>query len=54
MAFVRENRAAVERVADTVIARQELYGDELVRLLDAQGLRKPEIDWMEEQTWPQM
>ncbi len=54
VAFVRENRAAVERVADIVIERQELYGDELVRLLDAQGLRKPEIDWMEEQAWPQM
>jgi len=51
---VRENRPEVERVADTVIARQELYGDELVRLLDAQRLRKPAIDWTEEQTWPQM
>ena len=54
VAFVRENRPEVERVADTVIARQELYGDELVRLLDAQRLRKPAIDWTEEQTWPQM
>jgi ATP-dependent Zn protease len=54
VAFVRENKAAVERIADVVIERQELYGDDLMRLLDSQALRKPEIDWTKEQTWPQM
>jgi hypothetical protein len=37
-----------------VIERQELYGDDLVRLLDAQHLRRPEIDWTKEESWPRM
>jgi ATP-dependent Zn protease len=52
--FVKENRDAVQRIADEVIEKQEIYGDELMRLLDAQSLRKPEIDWTKEETWPQM
>ena len=52
--FIRENRDGVERVADAVIEKQEIYGDELVQLLDAQNLRKPELDWTNEETWPPM
>jgi cell division protease FtsH len=52
--FVVANKAAVERIADAVIERQELYGDELVRLLDKQDLKKPEIDWTKEEAWPQI
>jgi ATP-dependent Zn protease len=52
--FVRENKAGVERIADAVIAKQEIYGDELVQLLDAQRLKKPELDWTKEETWPPM
>jgi hypothetical protein len=37
-----------------VIEKGELYGDELVHLLDQQNLKKPEIDWSKEETWPQM
>ena len=54
VAFVRENKDAVERIADLVIERQELYGDELMRLLNTQGLRRPDIDWAKEDTWPLM
>ncbi len=42
----------VERIANAVIEKQEIFGDELVRLLDAQNLRQPELDWTEEETWP--
>jgi cell division protease FtsH len=52
--FIRENKDGVERVADAVIEKQEIYGDELVQLLDAQNLRKPELDWTKEETWPPM
>jgi len=52
--FVRVNKDAVERVANEVIEKQEIYGDDLVRLLDAQNLKRPEIDWTKEETWPQM
>ena len=52
--FVVLNKDAVERIAEAVIEKQELYGDDLVRLLDAQGLKRPEIDWTKEESWPQM
>jgi ATP-dependent Zn protease len=52
--FIAANKAAVERIADAVIEKQELYGDDLMRLLDAQGLQRPEIDWTKDETWPQM
>ena len=52
--FIAANKDAVERIADAVIEKRELYGDELVRLLDAQNLKKPEIDWTKEESWPQM
>jgi hypothetical protein len=46
------NRAATEHVADALVAKRELYGDEVVALLDSVDLRKPEIDVLEESTWP--
>jgi cell division protease FtsH len=52
--FVRENKDGVERIAATVIEKQEIYGDELIHLLDEQKLRKPELDWTKEETWPPM
>ena len=35
-----------------MIEKKEIYGDDLVRLLDAQHFMKPEIDWTDEKTWP--
>ena len=52
--FIKENKDAVERIANKVIEKQEIYGDELVKLLDAQNLKKPEIDWTKEESWPQI
>ena len=52
--FIATNRDAVERIAAAVIAKGELYGDDLVGLLDQQRLQKPEIDWLEEATWPRI
>jgi hypothetical protein len=34
--------------------RKEIYGDDLVRLLDAQHFVKPDIDWTDEAVWPQI
>ncbi|HET9242078.1 MAG TPA: AAA family ATPase [Gaiella sp.] len=50
--LVTQNREAVEKIADTVLARKELFGDELVDLLDSVGIRVPEIDYDDEATWP--
>jgi ATP-dependent Zn protease len=52
--FIRENKAAVEKVANAVIEKEELYGDDLNRLLDSAALKKPEIDWTKEEIWPRM
>jgi ATP-dependent Zn protease len=46
------NREGVEKIADAVLERKELFGDELVDLLDSVGLRLPEIDYADESSWP--
>jgi ATP-dependent Zn protease len=48
------NKQAVEHIADTLVEKKELYGDDLIRLLDAQNLQKPELDWTKEETWPKV
>jgi ATP-dependent Zn protease len=52
--FIATNREAVERIAAAVIEKGELYGDDLVGLLERQNLQKPEIDWLKEETWPRI
>ena len=49
---VRVNKAAVETVADRLIEATELYGDDVVDLLNGVRLRKPEIDVLDENAWP--
>ena len=50
--FVAANRDAVQRIADTVVAKRELFGNELVELLESVNLRRPEIDYLDEASWP--
>jgi ATP-dependent Zn protease len=49
---VVQNREATSRVADELVEHGELYGDEVTSLLDGIGLRKPEIDVLDEAAWP--
>jgi cell division protease FtsH len=49
---VLQNREGTERVAEALIAAGELYGDDVTGLLDLAALRKPEIDVLDEATWP--
>jgi hypothetical protein len=49
---VRENREGTDYVAGRLIDAGELYGDDVVLLLDEARLRKPTIDVMDEDTWP--
>jgi ATP-dependent Zn protease len=46
------NKDKVERVANTIFEEKEIYGDDLVRLLDAQEFETPVIDWTDEAVWP--
>jgi ATP-dependent Zn protease len=48
------NKDAVERVADQLVEKRELFGDELVELLDSLNLRIPEVDYTEESAWPRI
>src|SRR5262249_39591379 len=50
--MVLQNREGVEKVADTVVARRELYGDELVDLLNSAQLKEPVVDLTKEEAWP--
>jgi ATP-dependent Zn protease len=52
--LVRENKDKVKNVADEIMDKKELFGNDLVRLLDAQSFIKPEIDWTDDETWPKI
>ena len=46
------NREALDKIADVLIERKEIFGDELVDLLDSVGIRIPELDYGDESIWP--
>jgi ATP-dependent Zn protease len=50
--LIRHNREAVARIAETLVHRRELHGDEVVEVLDAAELEAPVIDLGDEATWP--
>jgi ATP-dependent Zn protease len=52
--LIRHNREAVLRVAETLVERRELHGDEVVEVLDAAGLQAPAIDVHDESIWPRL
>jgi ATP-dependent Zn protease len=52
--LVLHNREAVEHIADVLNARRELFGDELMSLLDESKITIPEVDLSEESSWPTM
>ena len=39
--LILENKDKVEAVADAVMEKKEIYGDDLIRLLDAQQFVQP-------------
>jgi hypothetical protein len=50
--LMRENKESVGRIADTLVLRKEVYGNDLVGLLDSANLRRPALDFTKEETWP--
>ncbi len=54
LACIRHNREAVAEIADMLVRRRELYGDEVVDLLNAAELEAPVIDVLDEATWPKL
>jgi ATP-dependent Zn protease len=53
-ATVVANRERVERIAEELIHRKEMHGDEVVDLLNSVDLVRPEIDVLDESTWPRV
>jgi hypothetical protein len=49
---IRHNREGVARVADRLVAKGEIYGDDVVALLEESNLERPEIDVLDEAAWP--
>ena len=50
--LVLHNREAVEQIADALVEQREIFGDDLLRLLDRQRLQLPGLDYSKEETWP--
>jgi ATP-dependent Zn protease len=51
-ALMAANREPVERIADALIERKEMHGDEVSDLLSSVGLQRPDIDLRDDRTWP--
>jgi ATP-dependent Zn protease len=51
-ALIAHNKAAVEKIADALIEKKELFGDELVEILESAKLKIPKIDLTQEKAWP--
>jgi ATP-dependent Zn protease len=49
---VLANKPQVEKIAEELIQRREMHGDEVVELLDSAALTAPTVDLLEERTWP--
>jgi hypothetical protein len=47
-----QNKPAIEYVANTLIERKEMYGDEVVDCLDRAGIQTPKIDYLDAEAWP--
>ena len=52
--LIEHNREAVEKIADVLVERKELHGDEIVGLLDDSKLTLPEVDLTDEAIWPKL
>ena len=50
--LILQNQPGLEKIADTLVARRELYGDELVDLLNSAELKEPIVDLSKEEAWP--
>ena len=50
--LIEANRPAVEHIADVLVERREMHGDEVIKLLETSNLVLPEVDLTDEKTWP--
>jgi hypothetical protein len=51
-ALIEHNKQAVEQIAEALIERKELFGDELVGILESAKLKLPKVDLTQAKAWP--
>jgi ATP-dependent Zn protease len=51
-ALISHNKKAVEQIADALVEKKELFGDELVEILENAKLRIPKLDLTQAKAWP--
>ena len=49
---IRHNREGTDYVAGRLVAAGELYGDDVVQVLEDARLERPDIDLLDEDAWP--
>ena len=52
--LILHNKDGVSQIADELVVRREVFGDELVQILNQARLTMPEIDLASEDSWPKM
>jgi ATP-dependent Zn protease len=52
--FAEQNKAAISQVADELVERRELNGDEITELMDSLHMKPAVVDYLEERTWPRL
>ncbi|HEY2440474.1 MAG TPA: AAA family ATPase [Solirubrobacteraceae bacterium] len=52
--LIATNRDKIEQIADILVDRKELHGDEVVDLLDSVHLTRPVLDLTDQATWPRV
>jgi hypothetical protein len=51
--LIKANQDALQRISDELVARKEIFGDELMELLDGADIRIPEdVDLKDDAWWP--
>jgi ATP-dependent Zn protease len=51
---MRHNRRALEHIADVLVEKRELHGDEVLELLDEAAPQRLRIDLLDRDSWPRM
>jgi cell division protease FtsH len=52
--LIERNQKAVEHIADVLVERREIHGDEVIALLDEAKLEVAEVDLRQEESWPRL
>jgi hypothetical protein len=52
--LISHNQEKVEQIAEVLVERREMHGDEVVELLERAQLKVPEIDLLDEASWPKV